>query len=450
MGASLAQNINSGTKWRVMICIFLFYFFGLGFTNQFFNVLLATMRADMGWDAAQTTVISSAMYGAMIWFVFVAGALLDKFSVRKLFVLEVILCGFAFLLRGFAQGFIFFFALMVVYGILSAFYIPTCIKLISLWFDGSRIALANGILTSGSPAGQLIANLFGYKIAIAIGGWKVMFIVTGIILICLAVISWFLVKERKSEDAALSSAILKKEDLTFWRNIGGVARTPGVWIYSVANACFLGMIYAVMTYQNYVYQTDPGWSLDPSVSGTIPACSNMVSMCAYTLVPLIFMKLGIQKHWHVAAIFCAVVAVTVAMIGYLAYNFTYACISMAVSGLMYGCCLPAPKVLMLQLPEVSGPRAGTAMGIYTTMERVGVTIFVAIMGPSFMAWDPTVPGMSVLMGKMNIIMYIQPLLLILALFVAKKRYGNIYARVETPKTENLAAQSEEAALAAGE
>jgi len=426
----MAANVSPGTKWRIMILIFLFYFLGLGFTNQFFNVMLRTMQVDMGWDAAQTTAISTAIYGAMVWFVFVAGAILDKVSVRKIFVLEMILVGIAFALRGVAQGFMFWFALIVVYGVLSAFYIPTVIKLTSLWFDGSQIALANGILTAGSPCGQLVANLAGYKIAMAIGGWKVVFIATGIIMIILAVLSWFMIKERRSEDAALKSDILKKEDMTFWRNIAGVLRTPGVWIYSLANACFLGMVYAMMTYQNFVYQTDPQWALDPSVSGTIPASSNMVSMCAYVLVPFVFGKLGIMKHWHIAAIITAVVAVTSAMfMSWFSYDLGMARAGMAISGLMYGCCLTAPRVLMLKLPEVSGPRAGTAQGFYSTVERLGVTIFVAIVGPQVVA-DPV--GSSVVMGEMNMIMYLHPVLLLIALFVNKKRYGNIHAII-TPK-----------------
>ncbi len=439
--AIASKGVNNGTKWRVLICIFLFYFVGLGFTNQFFNVVLGVMVADMGWDPAQATLISSAMFGAMIWFVFVAGIFLDKFSVKKLFMVEIILVAISFILRGFATGFTFFFALMIVYGVLSAFYIPTVIKLVSLWFDGKQIALANGVLTSASPCGQLIANLFGYKIAMAIGGWKIMFITTGVLMVCILVVSLFLVKDRKSEDAALESAILTKDDLTFGKNIKGVASTPGVWIYALANGCFLGMVYALMAYQNYIYQTDPGWGLDPSVSGTVPAFSNCVSMCAYTLVPLVFARLGIQKYWQIAAIFTAIVAVCVASSGWMAYNYAWACASMAISGLMYGCCLPAPKVLMLQLPEVSGPRAGTAMGVYTTMERVCVTIFVAFLGPKILAWDPSIPGMSVLAGKFQLIMLIHPVLLALALLVNKKRYGNIFAIV-AKKEGTLAAQHE--------
>jgi len=141
-------------------------------------------------------------------------------------------------------------------------------------------------------------------------------------------------------------------------------------------------------------------------------------------------KLGLMKHWHIAAIICAVVAVTVAMIGYFTYNLAYARFSMALSGLMYGCCLTAPRVLMLKLPEVSGPRAGTAQGFYSTIERLGVTVFVAIVGPQVIA-EPV--GASIVLGKMNVIMYAHPILLLIALFINKKRYGNIHAIVEAPK-----------------
>lgn len=437
--ALASKGVSSGTKWRILLCIFLFYFFGLGFTNQFFNVALKTMIEDMGWNATQGSSIANAMFIGMIWFVFVAGIFLDKFSVKKMFVVEIFLVAVAFALRGVAQGFVFFFALMVVYGVLSAFYIPTVMKLVSLWFDGKQIALANGILTSASPAGQLVANVVGFKIALAIGGWRTMYVVTGIIMIVVALLSIFLVKERKSEDAALASAILTKEDLSLGKNIKGVAGTPSLWIYCIANGFFLGFVYAIMAYQNYVYQADPGWGLDPTVSGTIPAFSNCVSMCAYTIVPLLFARLKIQKWWGVAAIFCAIGAVTLVTIMWWSYSYVYACISMAVSGLLYGCCLPAPKVLMLQLPEVSGPRAGTAMGIYTTLERICVVVFVGFIGPKILAWDPSVPGMSPFVGKLQMMMYIQPVLLALALLVNKKRYGNIFAHV-AKKEGSLAAQ----------
>ncbi|MBR2743025.1 MAG: MFS transporter [Clostridia bacterium] len=440
--AIASKGVSNGTKWRVMLVIFLFYFFSLGFTNQFFNVALNPMITDMGWDAAQGSAISNAMFLGMIWFVFVAGFLLDKFSVKKLYVLEIFLVGVVFALRGVAQGFIFFYVLMILYGVLSAFYVPTCVKLISLWFDGKQIALANGILTSASPCGQLVANVAGWKLAMAIGGWKTMYVVTGICCVLVAILAIFLVKDRKSEDAALASAILTRDDLSFGKNIKGVASTPSVWIYIIANGFFVGFVYAIMAFQNYVYQTDPGWGLDPSVSGTIPAFSNCVSMCCYVLVPLLFARLGIQKWWGVAAIFCAIGAITLVTIMWFSYSYVYACISMATSGLLYGCCLPAPKVLLLQLPEVSGPRAGTAIGIYTTIERLCVVIFIAIIGPKIISWDPSMHdglGSSTLVGKVQMLMYLQPLLLALALIVNKKRYGNIFAHV-AKKEGSLAAE----------
>ncbi|MBQ1435151.1 MAG: hypothetical protein IIZ19_04585, partial [Clostridia bacterium] len=135
-------------------------------------------------------------------------------------------------------------------------------------------------------------------------------------------------------------------------------------------------------------------------------------------------------------------AITLVTIMWFSYSYVYACISMATSGLLYGCCLPAPKVLLLQLPEVSGPRAGTAIGIYTTIERVCVVVFIALVGPKILSWTPDLGyGMSPLVGRIQMLMYIQPILLALALLVNKKRYGNIFAHV-AKKEGTLAAQHE--------
>ena len=405
-------------RWTVIGFIFLFYFVVLGFTNQAFNVLLATMAKDLQWNGVQTTAIATAMFSGMIWFVFVAGAILDKFSAKKVMAATGVLVAVVFFLRGYAQDFTFFFVIMFIYGIASAFYIPTCIKLISLWFDTSEIALANGMLTSASPLGQLVANLFGYNIAMAIGGWRALYMVLGVATIVIIAFFFFVLRERKSEDAALESAVLKHEDLTFWRNIGGVAKTPLVWLYAIANAGFLGCVYGLMAYQNYLLQMDPGWHLTAATSGTVPAFSNMVSMFAYTLVPFIIMKLNAQKHYPLIAIISGIIATTALIIGYASYSYGLICAMMAVSGLFFGAALPAPKVFMLQLPEVSGPRAGTAMGLYVTIERIGVTVLVAIVGGLITSGKPAI-GMTYVFSSAITMMYISPILIFVGWMITR-------------------------------
>jgi hypothetical protein len=161
-----------------------------------------------------------------------------------------------------------------------------------------------------------------------------------------------------------------------------------------------------------------GLGLTAATSGTVPAFSNMVSMFAYTLVPFIIMKFKAQKHYPVIAIISGIISTTALIVGYASYNYALICAMMALSGLFFGAALPAPKVFMLQLPEVSGPRAGTAMGLYVTIERVGVTILFAIVGALITKGTPAV-GMTYVFSKAITMMYLSPILILVGFFSNK-------------------------------
>ena len=122
-------------RWVMLLFVCLFYFIILGFCNQSFNILLGTITTDMGWDTAQRTAIAGAMPSGMIWFVFIAGITMDKISVKKVLGSSIMICAVLIFLRGQAEGFMFFWVLMFLFGVASAFYSPATTKVITLWFD---------------------------------------------------------------------------------------------------------------------------------------------------------------------------------------------------------------------------------------------------------------------------------------------------------------------------
>ena len=190
--STVKLNEKDPFRWVMLLFIFLFYFTILGFTNQTFNILLATITEDMGWSTTQRTAIAGAMSSGMIWFVFAAGAMLDRFSVKKIMGSAVLLAAALILIRGQAQNFEVWFVIMFLFGVASAFYMPACTKMIGLWFDDRELAFANGVLTAASPIGQLTANLFGVRIMYAVGGWETLYTMMGIS-VTLIVIFFFII-----------------------------------------------------------------------------------------------------------------------------------------------------------------------------------------------------------------------------------------------------------------
>lgn len=131
----------------------------------------------------------------MVWFCFVAGSAIDKISVKKIMGTCLILLSVLIFLRGQATGFVIWYAMMFLYGVVSAFYQPCVTKTVSLWFDSEELATANGCTTAASPIGQITANLFAGRIAANLsGGWRQLFMIAGIIVFVLMVCWWIFAK----------------------------------------------------------------------------------------------------------------------------------------------------------------------------------------------------------------------------------------------------------------
>jgi sugar phosphate permease len=404
-------------RWVMLLFVCLFFFIVLGFTNQSFNIFLRVITEDMGWTTTQRTAIAAAMSSGMIWFVFVAGTLLDRFSAKKILGSVILVAAVLVFLRGQAQGFTFFFMLMFAFGAVSAFYQPACTKIITLWFDKDELTLANGFLTAASPMGQITASYLGVPMMAALGGWKALFMVMGGAAATVAIFFFFLGKDKKSADAALGSTSIGASDLGFWKNIKGVSKAPLFWIYCIANVAFLGTVYAGGSLGQVVLQADPNWLLDPAVSSRIPAFNNITSMCAYVIVPLVIAKIGF-KWFRPLAIVGGIIAPIMFYIGYQSYSFWTLAVCMMIAGVFYGAIIPAPKVLMLSLPQVSGLRAGTGLGFYTTIERVGITVMTTFLGTLI----STHPGsMAVVLSRFFQIQLISPALLIIAMIIIHKQ-----------------------------
>lgn len=376
-GAVSAQK--NPYRWVMLILVMLVYVIVLGFTNQSFNILLGTIVDDQGWTAVQKTAVSGAFATGMVWFCFVAGNVIDKAGAKKIMGSALVILAILIFMRGKAEGFMIWYVMQFLYGVVSAFYQPCVTKVATLWFDKDELPFANGCTTAASPIGQVTANLFAARIAQNLsGGWRQLYMIIGVIVAVLMLIWWIFAKERSSMQAATSSNIITENKL--WENIKGVLSDPYVWCMILADAFFLGSIYAGGTYGAYTLQNDPGWMVEKVYSGYPSMMNNICSTCAYLLTPLICRKIkpGVAYKWWV--MISGFIAPIFFIIGYRTYSLPAAMACFGLAGIMYGGIVPGTKVLMLQRPKVSGVRSGAAFGLMLTVERIFITICVNLLG----------------------------------------------------------------------
>lgn len=167
-----------------------------------FSVFIKPLQAQFGWDRASISagLTFCALFAALS--LPVAGRLMDRFGVRRVMLISIVLFGINVACVAFGDKLATFIALVALTGITGAGQGPMgYIKSISGHFDKNR-GIAIGIAVSGTGIGVALLPQYAEWL-IANYGWQVAFVGLAIALIVIAVPSVFLfVREPKAPTAS--------------------------------------------------------------------------------------------------------------------------------------------------------------------------------------------------------------------------------------------------------
>jgi sugar phosphate permease len=124
-----------------------------------------------------------------------AGLLGDRFGVKGILAMTLVVQGLATLLFGSISTFSTGFALRVLSGLSGGCVYASCFKLVMQWFAPSQRGLAFGLLMSTPSLGLALANFLVPNIN-KIWGWSMVFRSIGIFAILCAPVAFILTKER--------------------------------------------------------------------------------------------------------------------------------------------------------------------------------------------------------------------------------------------------------------
>ncbi len=166
-------------KWS--LCIFLLLATTLNYLDrQTVGILAPAIQREMGLDNQALGWLFAGFYYAYTVAQFCVGLLLDRGNVRVIYGLAVAGWSLAAGLTGLAQGFASLFAFRLLLGVMESANWPGAMKMIALRFPPEERAFANGLFTSGTSIGAVIAPSLILAVA-AIAGWRSSFGVVGLL-----------------------------------------------------------------------------------------------------------------------------------------------------------------------------------------------------------------------------------------------------------------------------
>jgi MFS family permease len=198
----------------------------------FFNVLLI----EFGWSRA---VISGAFSSGVLLtgiLGIIVGRITDRIGPRVVVVICSVLFGLGFILMSLVRE---LWQIYLIYGVLLAAGIsgswPIVVPTLSRWFEEKR-GLITGIVTSGAGLGSIIFSPLISNL-ISIYGWRITYVITGIIVLVLMISSGLFLRNKPKQssipktDKKISGRLSFSEGGGF--TLSQAVRTRQFWVIAV-------------------------------------------------------------------------------------------------------------------------------------------------------------------------------------------------------------------------
>jgi ACS family hexuronate transporter-like MFS transporter len=165
------------TKWK--ICGLLFLATTLNYLDrQTLSVLAPILQKEMHLDNEALGWLFAVFYYAYTLFQFAVGPILDRWHLRWAFGAAVLAWSTVSMMTGLAAGFASLMIFRLLLGVMEAANWPAAIRIVARTMEPRERALANGIFTSGTSVGALIAPAVILGISSAVG-WRWTFVAVG-------------------------------------------------------------------------------------------------------------------------------------------------------------------------------------------------------------------------------------------------------------------------------
>lgn len=167
------QGSSMFRAWSIVLTSALFFFY-IFIQMNLFNAINSEFVKELHFTASQVSqLFASYSYGNVI-FLFPAGMLLDRFSVRNLLTMAFVVTIVAAYAFSVSSTFWIMNTARLVIGLAGAFAFLSAVKLVSRWFEPRHMALAIGVVVTMAMFGGVIAQTplalltqqFGWRYAV--------------------------------------------------------------------------------------------------------------------------------------------------------------------------------------------------------------------------------------------------------------------------------------------
>jgi NNP family nitrate/nitrite transporter-like MFS transporter len=328
-------------------------------------MVVPQLTADLGLERADfLTLWSGISLGALLASI-PAGALGDRFGVRRVIGAGLAIAGGALLLRSTVGGFASMFLAMICFGLALAIVMSNFPKAIAVWFPVSELGLANGLAQAGVGLGLGAAAFATPFLLEAMGGWRGLTRVFAYVSFAVAVMWVASVRDPEAVAAEDTEPGAGAGGLAaLWRPIASVLRVRDIGVLSACYMLYVGGYLGAIGYLPTYLGSDQGMSA--GAVGMVVSLGPWSFMLGSMLLPTLSDRIGLRRRVFGPGMFVAGLAVfgaAYALGAPLVVCFIVWGFSSGVVGILF--------VIPVELDEVGQSLAGSAVGAMTMAGFLG-------------------------------------------------------------------------------
>lgn len=199
------------------------------------SVMVPDLMNHFSIAAYSVGTLSAFFYYAYVPMQLPVGMLVDRYGVKKLLIVAVLLAFLGCLLFAKTNSLYVAYGARFLLGFGASFAFIGAVKLASMWFPSNRLGMLVG---STQALGMLGAVVGEAPVAFLIPhiGWRYSVIVVGSLFLVLAILIIFFVKNAPNQ----KTEIAEEKQATLWQSLSTVLKNKQSWL----NAIYAGTIYA--------------------------------------------------------------------------------------------------------------------------------------------------------------------------------------------------------------
>jgi sugar phosphate permease len=339
------------------------------FGNQMISPLAPFLVQDLQITRKDVGLLLTAAYLGGVLVLVVAGSLSDRFGVRALFLVGMVLAGLPLALGSAVPSYLWLLLPMVLYGIGNGFALPPTTRAIVEWFPTRRRGLAMGVKQTGVALAGMICDLIVPPLGQTIG-WRGTLLVLGALTVASGIISWLLYRERPDDPNAPAkaarpglSAVIRNRNLLL---LSGVT-----FLYAGVQLSIAGFMVLFLTEKVGMSITEAGAMLALAQAGGI------VGRIGWGIVSDVLFGGRRKIVMAIFSVMAAVSSIVLAMTGPETPRMVLL-VTLAVAGVS---AIGWNGINMLFVAEIAGRQASaTAAGLNLTCSYLGIMVGPPIFG----------------------------------------------------------------------